>query len=96
MKKGFVYILTNKPYGVLYTGVTSNLSQRITEHRSGKQKGFTEKYNCTHLVYCEVCDTIESAIIREKQIKRMSREDKVQMIGAINQHWQDLSYSVDI
>ena len=89
MKRGFIYIMANnKP--TLYTGVTSNLIKRIYEHRNNLVKGFTSKYNLHSLVYYEVCDTIEQAIIREKQIKDMDRIDKLEMIRKFNPMFKDL------
>ena len=89
MKRGFVYIMSNnRP--TLYTGVTSNLIKRIYEHRNNLVKGFTSKYNLHSLVYYEVCDTIEQAIIREKQIKDMNRIDKLEMIKKFNPTFADL------
>ena len=89
MKRGFVYIMSNnRP--TLYTGVTSNLIKRIYEHRNNLVKGFTSKYNLHSLVYYEVCDTIEQAIIKEKQIKDMDRIDKLEMIRKFNPMFKDL------
>ncbi len=65
----FVYIVTNKKHSVLYTGVTNNLTKRIYGHKNKVVKGFSEKYNVIKLVYYEVFDSIETAIMREKQIK---------------------------
>ena len=67
MKHPEVYIMANKKNGTIYTGVTSNLLERVYEHRSKTISGFTQKYNCTLLVYYETYNTIESAITREKQ-----------------------------
>lgn len=72
-KQYFVYLLTNKPYGTLYTGVTSNLIQRTYQHKDGLMEGFTKKYTLQHLVYYEVHIDIHEAITREKQIKRWRR-----------------------
>ena len=89
MKQGFVYIMANnKP--VLYTGVTSNLVQRVYQHKNHIVKGFTARYNLHKLVYYEVLDTIESAIFREKQIKDMNRNEKLEMIRKFNQNFDDL------
>ena len=68
-----VYIMTNKRNNVLYTGVTSDLKRRVYEHKEKLVDGFTKKYNVTKLVYYEVYDDIENAILREKQIKAGSR-----------------------
>lgn len=90
MKPGWVYILTNKPQGVLYVGVTSDLEGRIWEHRNHVHQGFTDSYNCTQLVWYEDYDEITDAILREKQIKHWKRAWKVQLIEEMNPQWQDL------
>ena len=89
-KQGFVYILTNSCNKVLYTGVTSNLQRRVYEHKGHFVPGFTEKYNCTKLVYYEIHDGIKNAIAREKQIKAGSREKKLALIRGMNPTWNDL------
>ena len=86
----FVYILTNKYNTVFYTGVTSNLLKRIWEHREKVVKGFTEKYNATKLVYYETIDNIESAILREKQLKKWKRSWKIKLIKDFNPTFEDL------
>ena len=86
----YVYILTTKYNSVLYTGVTNNLSRRCMEHKSGKTKGFTQKYNVHKLVYFEVYDYIDLAIAREKQIKGYSRAKKEKLINEFNPGWQEL------
>ncbi|MGX6959802.1 MAG: GIY-YIG nuclease family protein [Rickettsia endosymbiont of Pentastiridius leporinus] len=90
MKQPVVYIVANKRNGTLYVGVTSNLTKRIYEHKNEILKGFSKKYNCKILVFCELHDTIESAITREKQIKSGSRKRKMDLIEEINQEWKDL------
>jgi len=72
-KGGYVYMVTNKNHTVLYTGVTSNLYARIYEHKNGTGSKFASKYNCVDLVYWEFHEHIESAIKREKQIKKWKR-----------------------
>lgn len=74
----------------LYTGVTNNLIQRVYTHKKNLVKGFTSEYNLHKLVYYEMFDNIESAIIREKQIKNMSRLEKLQMIFKNNPNLKDL------
>ncbi len=91
-KKGYTYILTNKNHTVLYTGVTSNLPQRMEQHRTGKYKNsFSHRYNVTILVYFEETSSIVDAIAREKQIKAGSRQKKIDLINSINAEWKDLS-----
>ncbi|MBN1523163.1 MAG: GIY-YIG nuclease family protein [Spirochaetales bacterium] len=89
-KSGYVYIITNKNNTVLYTGVTSELVQRIFQHKSKMIKGFSEKYNVTKLVYYEAFTNIFDAISREKQIKAGSRRKKIELIQKINPGWDDL------
>ena len=89
-KQGYVYIMTNKSNTTLYTGVTSNLAKRTYEHRMKLVDGFTKKYNLTKLVYYEVFDGIENAILREKQMKAGSRRTKVELINRMNSDWKDL------
>jgi putative endonuclease len=85
-----VYIMTNKGNTVLYTGVTSDLKRRAYEHRAKLVDGFTKRYNVTKLVYYEVFEDVESAIVREKQIKSGSRERKLRLIDEMNREWKDL------
>ena len=89
-KSGFIYILANKNRTVLYCGVTSNLEKRIWEHKNKINPGFTKKYNVDRLVYFEIHDDIESAIFREKMIKKKSRQGKVELIEVDNPDWRDL------
>lgn len=86
MKPGFIYIITNKNHTVLYTGVTSNLPQRIKEH----QGSFSARYNANKLVYYEAFQMIGDAISREKQIKAGSRAKKIALINSVNAEWNDL------
>ena len=91
-RKGYVYILTNKNHTVLYTGITSNLPQRMERHRSGYyQNAFSRKYNVTEFVYYEIFDLVVDAIAREKQIKAGSRQKKIDLINSLNPEWKDLS-----
>ena len=86
----YVYIMTNKANTVFYTGVTNDLTRRVYEHRQKLLKGFTRRYNATKLVFFEVCNDIQAAIAREKQIKAGSRQDKIRLIRATNSEWRDL------
>ena len=84
--------MTNKNDSVLYTGVTSNLKDRIEQHKHRKHPdSFTARYNCNKLVYYEVFDTIVEAIAREKIIKGGSRKKKLDLINGLNPGWNDLS-----
>ena len=87
---GYVYILTNRPNGTLYVGVTSDLIRRVAEHREGAVKGFTRAYGLEHLVYFEAYDDIRTAIQREKNMKHWSRTWKVRLILQSNPQWNDL------
>jgi putative endonuclease len=90
MRGGYVYILTNRPNGVLYVGVTSDLVRRVYEHRTGAVAGFTKRYGLKRLVYFEQFDDIETAIQREHNIKHWPRAWKVRKIMADNPDWNDL------
>lgn len=86
-----VYILASKRNGTLYTGVTSDLTNRIGLHRSGQIPGFTQRYNCKTLVWWEQHYTMADAIKREKQIKRWRRVWKLELIETSNRTWRDLT-----
>jgi putative endonuclease len=90
MKRPCVYILTNKPYGTLYVGVTSDLARRIWEHKHHILEGFTERYGLHRLVYVDSHETMIDAIAREKKLKRWRREWKVALIEKDNSEWLDL------
>jgi putative endonuclease len=85
-----VYLLTNRPNGTLYTGVTSNLPKRIWQHKNKVTKGSSFKYNLTRLVYFELLEDMYQAISREKQLKAGPRKAKVNLIEASNPDWRDL------
>ena len=89
-REPFVYILASKRNGTLYVGVTSNLVQRAWDHKSGKTTGFVEKYKVYGLVYFEPHASMESAIIREKQLKKWNRIWKLRIIEEMNPEWKDL------
>ena len=86
-----VYILTNAPYGTLYVGVTSNLYQRVQQHRDGTFAGFTSKNGLKRLVWFEIFASMTDAIQREKSLKRYLRVWKINLIERDNPHWDDLS-----
>ncbi|MCB1583629.1 MAG: GIY-YIG nuclease family protein [Xanthomonadales bacterium] len=90
MKNGFVYILSNKHNTVLYIGVSSEIIQRIWQHKKKLVDGFSKKYNVDKLVYFERHDSIEEAILREKQIKKWNRDWKNKLISELNPGWVDL------
>jgi putative endonuclease len=82
--------MVNRRNGTLYVGVTSDLPQRVWQHREGAVEGFTSRYGCKMLVWFERADTMEGAIAREKQIKGGSRAKKMALIETSNPNWQDL------
>jgi putative endonuclease len=94
MRKGYVYILANKPYGTLYIGVTSDLPSRLEQHRRGIASIFTKKYGVTRLVYCEAHDWVTSAIQRESSLKRWKRDWKIDLIESVNPNWDDLEHTL--
>ena len=85
-----VYILANRKHGTLYVGVTSKLAARVFQHKNNEVEGFTSKYRIHRLVWAEMHDTMETAIAREKQIKKWNRAWKVQLIEQENPEWDDL------
>jgi len=92
MKLWFVYVMNNKPKGVIYVGVTDNLVERIKEHKLKLYpKSFTAKYNCDKLIYFEEFENDQEAMIREKRLKKWKREWKVKLIETMNPGWMDLS-----
>ncbi|MBI2831278.1 MAG: GIY-YIG nuclease family protein [Chloroflexi bacterium] len=90
MKTYYVYILASRRNGTLYTGITNNLVRRVWEHKNDFVKGFTEKYKVHTLVYYEQCESVESAIQREKQLKVWHRSWKLRIIEEKNPEWKDL------
>lgn len=90
MKLPCVYIMASARNGTLYTGVTSNLSQRAWQHREGLIAGFTKCYGCKRLVWYEYFERMDDAIAREKQIKAGSRADKIALIQTLNPEWCDV------
>ena len=90
----FVYLVTNFNKSVLYVGVTSNLTRRITEHANGLTDGFSKKYHSKYLVYYQHFSYIDQAISREKQIKKWSRKKKNELIKKFNPDWKFLNNSL--
>ena len=92
---GFVYIMTNKPLGVLDVGVTSSLADRVMAHREGRGSVFCRQWDLRCLVYIEPHPTIEGAIVREKAIKNWRRLWKLRLISEANPNWDDLFDSIN-
>lgn len=90
MKSYCVYIMASKRNGTLYTGVTSDLTRRGYEHRTGAMEGFTKKYGVHMLVWCEEHHDVSKAIQREKNIKHYPRQWKLNLIESRNPEWEDL------
>ena len=91
MANFYVYILSNKPSGVLYIGLTNELERRLDEHKNKILKGFTYKYNIDKLVYFEEFDTYEEAFTQERRLKKWNRDWKIELIEKENPGWDDLS-----
>ncbi len=89
-----VYIITNKPNGTLYIGVTNDLTRRIYEHKQKITAGFSKNYDLTSLVYAEEFANPSEAISREKQLKNWQRQWKIDLIETINPNWDDLYDSI--
>ena len=90
----YVYMMTNKLYGVIYIGITNNLIRRVFEHKNHLVKSFTCRYNLEMLVWFEQTEDINSAIAREKQLKNWHRQWKIELIQVQNPNWQDLYESI--
>ncbi|MDF0542694.1 GIY-YIG nuclease family protein [Sphingobium sp. H39-3-25] len=88
---GYTYIMTNKPRGVLYIGVTADIGARITQHRNGTGSAFCRKYGLARLVLMEPHDDITLAISREKALKAWRREWKIRLVEDSNPDWRDIS-----
>jgi putative endonuclease len=87
----FVYLMTNWNDRVMYVGVTNDLTRRLYEHKNKLVSGFTEKYNVNKLVYFEETDDVNSALAREKEIKKWRREKKNALVVRVNSAWKDLA-----
>ena len=90
MQGGYVYIMSNKPFGVLYTGVSADIAARVWQHKNGSGSKFCKRYNCDKLVFVEPHEHIEEAIAREKAIKGWPRLWKLELISSANPNWEDL------
>ena len=90
MKTYYVYILASKRNGTLYIGVTNDLIKRVYEHKNDLVEGFTERYSVHKLVYYEETNDINSALKREKQLKKWNRKWKLELIEKKNPDWKDL------
>jgi putative endonuclease len=90
MREAWIYMMTNRPNGILYLGVTADLIRRVWQHREGLVEGFTKRYGLTRLVYVERHPDIGSAIRREMTMKHWPRTWKVRLILRDNPEWADL------
>jgi putative endonuclease len=86
----FVYLLASQPYGTLYIGSTFDLARRVVEHKIKGMPGFTAKYGVDQLVWFEAHETLENALVRERQLKKWKRDWKINLIERENPHWIDL------
>jgi len=95
-KQPAVYIIASKFNGTLYIGVTSNLPQRMYQHREALVEGFSKKYGIKILVYFEIFEDMHSAITREKALKGITRAKKIALIESVNPNWQDLTLKFEL
>jgi putative endonuclease len=93
-KTSYVYILASKPNGILYIGCTANLIKRVYEHKNAFVPSFTKKYDVKQLVYYEVHQDIQEALLRERQMKKWNRAWKIRLIQSQNPDWIDLYPSI--
>ena len=91
-----VYLLASRRHGTLYIGVTSDLRARVVQHREGLILGFTSRYGVRRLVWYEVHDTMDAAILREKRLKEWRRAWKIELIEARNELWDDLAIGLGL
>jgi len=92
---GYVYIMANRKNGTLYTGVTSDIAQRVAQHREGTGSKFAADHDASRLVYVETHENIENAIVREKRIKKWRRAWKIELIEGLNPDWRDLWFDLN-
>ena len=90
-KQYFVYMLASSKHGTIYIGVTNDLLRRVWEHKEGLIEGFTKTHSVHKLVWYEVHQEIEAAIIREKRLKHWNRDWKINLIEEVNPDWMDIS-----
>ncbi|MBX3563798.1 MAG: GIY-YIG nuclease family protein [Sphingomonas sp.] len=91
---GYIYMMSDRYRGGIYTGVTAQLAGRIEQHKTGKGSRFVARYEFTRLVYIEVFEDISDAIVREKRLKKWRRAWKIELIEAMNPEWRDLSAEI--
>jgi len=96
IKQPSVYIIASKYNGTLYIGVTSNLSQRMYQHREALIDGFSKKYGIKMLVYFEIFEDMHTAIVREKSLKGITRAKKIALIESANPNWEDLTVKLEL
>lgn len=94
MHNYYVYIMTNKPSGVLYVGITRNLAKRVYGHKNNITAGFTSKYKLYKLVYYDYTNDVNGAIAHEKRLKKWKRQWKIDLITKFNPSWEDLYYKI--
>ncbi len=94
MKNYYIYILASKKNGTLYIGVTSDLIRRVQEHKAKIADGFTKKYNVDKLMYYEQTENVNSALDREKSLKKWKRDWKIRLIEEENPNWDDLYFNI--
>jgi len=94
MKSGFVYIMANRKKGTVYIGVTSNLAQRVYQHRNELIEGFTKTYGCKILVWFAAYDDLQNARHRELRMKKWKRSWKIRLIEEENPDWKDLWFEI--
>ena len=90
----YVYIMASEQYGAIYIGVTANLIKRVFEHKNDLVEGFTKRRHAHNLVYYEMSEDVNSAIAREKQLKRWKRKWKIELIEGQNPEWKDLYFDL--
>jgi putative endonuclease len=93
-KQYYVYILASKKNGTLYIGITNDLLRRVYKHKNDNMNGFTQRYGVHRLVYYEATEDVNSAITREKRLKKWKRQWKIEMIEKCNPEWNDLYCSL--